>query len=66
VNNANLGLETTEETILSGLKFTEELSKITKLPVKFTAVRSDLITDSLKEKIKNILPVEPIKYGDWI
>jgi hypothetical protein len=66
VNNANLGIETTEKTILSGLEFTLELSKITGLPVKFTSVREDLITDSLKEKIQNILPVVPIKYGDWI
>ena len=66
VNNANLGLETTEETILSGLEFALELSKITNLPVKFTSVRKDLITESLKNKIENILPVEPIKYGDWI
>lgn len=66
VNNANLGLETTEETILSGLEFALELSKTTNLPVKFTSVRKDLITESLKSKIENILPVEPIKYGDWI
>ena len=65
VNNANLGLETTEETILEGLKFTEELSKETGLPVKFTAIRSDLIKGELK-KIKEILPIEPIKYGDWL
>lgn len=66
VNNANLGRETTEQTILSGLDFTLELSKITGLPVKFTSVRKDLITESLKKKIENILPVDPIKYGDWI
>ena len=66
VNNANLGLETTEQTILSGLEFTLELSRITKLPIKFTSVRQDLITESLRKKLGNILPVEPIKYGDWI
>ena len=65
VNNANLGLETTEETILSGLDFTQKLSKETGLPVKFTAIRSDLIKGELK-KIKDILPIEPIKYGDWL
>ena len=66
VNNANLGVETTEETILRGLEFTHELSRITKLPVKFTAVRKDLITENLKKKLGNILPVDPIRYGDWI
>ncbi len=66
VNNANLGLETTEEHILSGLDFVNELSKRTGLPVKFTSVRRDLITEKLKEKIKDILPVDPIKYGNWL
>ncbi len=66
VNNANLGLDTTEEDILSGLKFCDELSKITGLPIKFTSVREDLITENLKNKIKDILPVVPIKYGDWL
>ena len=49
-----------------GLKFANELSLITGLPVKFTSVRRDLITDKLSEKIKEILPVDPIKYGDWL
>jgi hypothetical protein len=40
------------------------LSKITGLPVKFTAVRKDLINEKLK-KINDILPVDPIKYGEW-
>lgn len=65
VNNANLGLETTEKTILRGVEFTNELSKVTGLPVKFTAIRRDLISDELK-KINNILPIDPIKYGDWL
>ena len=66
VNNANLGNETTENDILKGLEFCKELSKVTSLPIKFTAVRTDLISDQLKEKIQEILPVEPIKYGDWL
>ena len=65
VNNANLGNETTEEVILNGLKFTNELSKITNIPVKFTAVRRDLIRGEIKN-IKEILPIDPIKYGDWL
>lgn len=66
VNNANLGIETTEQTIFSGVDFTAKLAEITGIPVKFTSVRKDLITEKIKEKIKNILPVEPIKYGDWV
>ncbi len=65
VNNANLGLETNVNTIISGIEFIEELSKITGLPVKFTAIREDLI-NAKTCKIKNILPIKPIKYGDWL
>jgi len=65
VNNANLGNETSEKTILDGLKFAQELSKKTNIPLKFTAVRSDLIKGEIKN-IKQILPIDPIKYGDWL
>ncbi len=65
VNNANLGNETNADVILNGLKFCLELSKRTNLPVKFTAVREDLIDEKL-ENLKQILPIEPIKYGDWL
>lgn len=65
VNNANLGLETTESDIVKGLEFTQELSAVTNLPVKFTAVRRDLINEKINE-IKQILPIDPIKYGDWL
>ena len=66
VNNGNLGNLTDEQTILEGFSFASEFSKKVKLPVKFTAVREDLITQSLKEKIKEILPVKPRKYGNWL
>ena len=65
VNNTNLGLETDEKTILDGLKFIEEVSLTLNLPIKFTAIRKDLIRGELL-KLKNILPIEPIKYGDWL
>ena len=64
VNNANLGDETDENTIIQGYEFVKEVSKITGLPVKFTAVRQDLIRGEIS-KIKQILPITPIKYGDW-
>ena len=66
VNNANLGLETTANDILNGLKFVGEVSKVTGLPVKFTAVRQDLLSDTIKDEIKDVLKVAPIKYGNWI
>jgi MinD-like ATPase involved in chromosome partitioning or flagellar assembly len=65
VNNTNLGLETTIEHIKKGYNFCLELSKITGLPVKFSSVRQDLITEELND-LGKILPVEPIKYGDWL
>ena len=66
VNNANLGNETTIDTILSGVAFTDRLSKVTGLPVKFTAVRKEFATQKEIQQIKQILPIDPIKYGNWI
>ncbi len=65
VNNSNLGRETTAETVVNSLEFIKEISDITKLPVVFTAVEESLL-DELKEKIKNLLPINLIKYGDWL
>ena len=63
VNCANLGDETTPETVMSGLKFCEELSGKTGLPIAFSAVRCDIAENM---KIKDVLAVKPIKYGDWL
>ena len=65
VNNSNLGGETQTEDILKGLSFCEQLSQQTGLKTAFTSVRRDLIDEKIK-KIKNILPIDPIKYGDWL
>lgn len=65
VNNANLGEQTTEADILKGLKFAEEFSQKTGILVKFTAIRKDFLTENLK-KLKNVLEIEPVKYGNWI
>ncbi len=63
VNCANLGEETTEKHVAFGEKFCAELSDKVGIPVAFSAVRKDL-----KDKIKteNVLPIEPIKYVNWI
>lgn len=66
VNNANLGDLTTEENVLSGFEFAKEFSKKVGLPLVFTSVREDLINEKIKKEIKNILPVKPIKYGNWL
>lgn len=65
VNNSNLGLETRVEDIISGLEFVNEVSKVTGLPVRFTAVRRDLINEEI-QKINSVLLVDPIQYGNWI
>ena len=65
VNNSNLGEETTVDDILRGIEFAEKVSKVTGLPIKFTSVRRNLIDDRMK-KLKEILPIDPIKYGNWI
>lgn len=66
VNNGNLGSQTDEGVILEGLEFCKKVGLETNLPVRFTSVREDLITDKLTKEIKTILPVKPIKYGDWL
>ncbi len=64
VNNANLGKETTEKDIFYGLEFSEKLCKKSGLEISFSAIRRDLIKGEVT-KIKNILPLDLIKYGDW-
>ena len=65
VNNANLGEETTLDNILYGKEFCEKLGKRLNIPVRFSAVTKSLLVKA-KGKIDNVLPVEPIKYGDWL
>lgn len=65
VNNSNVGKETTEEDILFGVKKVEEFAKELKLPIVYNCVRADLF-DKIKLKIDNALPIELIKYGDWL
>lgn len=68
VNNCNLGLETTVDDIYSGIEFCKLISKELNLPLKFSSVRRDLMSEVNDDLLKNvnILPVEPIKYGDWL
>lgn len=65
VNNSNLGVETTAETVYGSIKTVNELSRITGLPVKFTCVKRGIDID--RNKISNdILPIDLIKYGSWL
>lgn len=65
VNNANLGAETTMEHVLYGKEFCEKLGAKLGLKVKFSSVIESLYEKAC-EKLDSILPVEPIKYGDWL
>lgn len=64
VNNSNLGKETTVESVKASLDYAKECSRLTGLPIAFTAVRKDL-TDRLGEDFAPVLPLDMIKYGDW-
>lgn len=56
VNNSNLGDETDEEVILKGVKFAEEFSQATGLPLVANCITSDLY-GKLKDRVKNPFPV---------
>lgn len=57
INNSNLGLETTVETVLASQAYAEEIALSTGLPLRLTAVREDL-NDHLQGKIENLLPIK--------
>ncbi|MGI6577799.1 MAG: hypothetical protein ACOX1Q_07225 [Eubacteriales bacterium] len=57
INNSNLGPETTADTVLSSIGYADEISQITGLPVKMTAVRDD-ICDMLYGRIEDIFPIK--------
>lgn len=65
VNNSNLGEETTADLVIESDKFISEISKKLNLPVIFTAVNEPLVKE-VEKKVKNVLPVSLIKYGNWI
>ena len=56
VNNSNIGSETTAETVLNSLGYADEVSKITGLPIKMTAVKAELM-DDLQGKAENLFPL---------
>ena len=56
VNNSNLGEETTAEDVLASVAFGEEVSALSGLPVKMTAVKAELVPE-LEGKIPNLLPL---------
>lgn len=56
INNSNLGEETTSQDVLSSLKYADEVSKLTGLPVAMTTVKKTLYKE-LYRKADNLLPL---------
>ena len=56
VNNSNLGEETTEEDVLASVKYGEEVSALSGLPVVMTAVKRELCP-RLEGRVANLLPL---------
>ncbi len=57
VNNANLGWETTAETVLSSLDYMEKLSKLSGLPIWMHTAEA-AVAQNLEGKIDNLLPMK--------
>lgn len=57
VNNTNLGEETTAEDVLDSLSYAKEVSVLSGLPVRFTAVHETLFNE-LNGKIDHLLPLK--------
>ena len=57
INNSNLGEETRPEDVLSSIKYAEEISRLTGLPVVATTAKRD-ICDILKGRVENLFPLE--------
>ena len=56
INNSNLGAETDPETVLSSLRYAEEVSELTGLPVVMTTVEKS-IAGKLAGQIEDIFPL---------
>jgi hypothetical protein len=57
VNNANLGPETTAETVLSAVSYMEELSKLSGLPI-FAHTAESLVAEQLNGKLSPVIPLQ--------
>lgn len=56
INNSNLGEETTAQDVLDSLKYADEVSKLTGLPVAMTTVKKTLYKE-LYGRVSNMLPL---------
>ena len=65
VNNSNIGEETTEESILASVEYVKEISRLSGLDIKMTAVKSDLYL-KLTDKIDNLFPINLYVRQSWL
>ncbi len=56
INNSNLGEETTASDVLDSLKYADEVSKLTGLPIAMTTVKKTLYKE-LYGRVSNMLPL---------
>ncbi len=56
INNSNLGEETTAQDVLDSLRYADEVSKLTGLPVAMTTVKKSLFKE-LYGRAENLLPL---------
>ena len=64
VNNANLGTETTPDTVLNAVPYMQELSRISGLPI-FAHAAEACVAESLQNKLSPVLSLHlPEKYFD--
>lgn len=57
INNSNLGEETTVTDVLNSLEYANEISRLTGLPIKCTAV-DNRIYDSIIDSVQNAFPLK--------
>lgn len=64
VNDSNIGDITTAEDVLDSVKYAQEVSEKSGIPIKMTTVKSDLYNE-LKDKIDNLMPIELYVRQSW-
>ena len=57
VNNSNLGVETTAEDVLSSMRYAEEVSAMSGLPVVMTTA-DEKLQNELTDKVPNLFPLK--------
>ena len=64
MNNSNLGVATTAETVLDSIAFAEDCARLTGLPLKMTSVWED-VAPELEGKVKDLLPMKLSNLQIW-